>query len=183
MTTIGYIVGSLSKNSINRTLAKALIGLAPEGVEFREIEIGALPLYNHDLDGDYPAVATDFKAAVEGVDALMIVTPEYNRSIPGALKNALDWGSRPWGTNSFAGLSTGIIGASPSGIGSAMAQQHLRNILSFLDVAQMSQPEAYINFRAESYGPDGEVTEDGLREVLTAWVQAFVTFAERHPKA
>ena len=111
MTTIGYIVGSISSTSINRTLAEALAKLAPEGVEFREIAIKDLPFYSPDLDGSFPQVALDFKAAVRSADALLFVTPEYNRSLPGALKNAIDWGSRPWGQNAWSDKPVGVIGA------------------------------------------------------------------------
>ena len=125
MTTynVGYIVGSLAKASINRKLAKALIKVAPEKLKFHEISFADLPLYSYDYDADYPAVANDFKAAIKGSDAILIVTPEYNRSIPGGLKNAIDWASRPYGTNSFANKPTAVIGASPGAIGTAVGQQ------------------------------------------------------------
>lgn len=129
--TVGYLIGSLSSQSINRSLARALIRLAPDDLAFEEVGIGELPLYNRDLDGDYPQVALDFKKAVEAADALLFVTPEYNRDIPGALKNAIDWGSRPWGQNSFSLKPSAVIGASPGKIGTAVAQQNLRSILSF----------------------------------------------------
>jgi len=129
--TVGYFVGSLSTSSINRLLAKALVRLAPRELELREIPIKDLPLYNRDHDDAYPPVATAFKDAIAAVDAVLFVTPEYNRSIPGALKNAIDWASRPYGKNSFARKPSAVIGTSPGKIGTAVAQQHLRSILSF----------------------------------------------------
>lgn len=182
MTTIGYIVGSLSESSINRTLARALMRLAPEGWDSREISIGDLPLYNRDLEGNYPAAAHAFKEALAGVDALVVVTPEYNRSIPGALKNALDWGSRPRGASSFSGVPAGIIGAALSPLGTAIAQSQLRTIMSALGTRLMGNPEAYITFRPEAYGANGEILEDALRGVLQAWMDAFVAHVELAPR-
>jgi len=120
---VGYLVGSLATASINRKLAKALIRLAPERLEFNEISFRDLPLYSYDYDDDYPAVARDFKNAIKASDAVLFVTPEYNRSIPGGLKNAIDWASRPYGANAFARKPSAVIGASPGAIGTALAQQ------------------------------------------------------------
>jgi chromate reductase len=119
-------VGSLASGSINRTLSKALIKLAPEDLEFTEIPIGDLPLYSYDYDAEFPAEGRALKEAIEGSDGILFVSPEYNRSIPGALKNAIDWGSRPWGANSFARKPAGIIGASPGSIGTAVMQSSMR---------------------------------------------------------
>ena len=138
--TVGYFVGSLSVNSINRLLSKALIKLAPSNLEFVEIRIDDLPLYNRDLDSEFPLPATALKDAIAAVDAVLFVTPEYNRDIPGGLKNAIDWASRPWGNNSFAHKPSAVIGTSPGKIGTAVAQQNLRSILSFLDSPQMNAP-------------------------------------------
>ena len=143
---IGYFVGSLSSTSINRTLSKALLKLAPDDLEFTEIPIRDLPLYSQDFDADFPPPARALKQAIEASDGILFVSPEYNRSIPGALKNAIDWGSRPWGSNSFAMRPTGIIGASPGGIGTAVMQSSMRSVLSFLDAPQLNAPEAYITF-------------------------------------
>ena len=123
---VGYFVGSLSSTSINRILSKALIRVAPQGLEFTEIPIGGLPLYSPDFDSDYPPEAVALKQAIASADAVLFVTPEYNRSIPGALKNAIDWASRPWGQNSFHHIPAGVIGASMGAIGTAVAQQSLR---------------------------------------------------------
>ncbi len=185
MTTyqVGYIVGSLSASSINRTLATALTRLAPPSLSFREIAIKDLPLYNHDLDGDYPPAGRTLKQELEAVDALLIVTPEYNRSIPGALKNAIDWASRPWGQNSLTGTPTAVIGASVGAIGTIAAQQHLRNVLSFCDAPQLQQPEAYIQFTSERFADDGEVTDDATRKVLQDYLGAFEAFVDRTLRA
>ncbi len=128
---VGYFIGSLATGSINRILAKALIRLAPAELEFTEIPIRDLPLYSYDYDADFPPVARAFKQAIADVDALLFVTPEYNRAIPGGLKNAIDWASRPWGQNSFTHKPSAVIGASMGSIGTAVAQQNLRSVLSF----------------------------------------------------
>lgn len=175
---IGVFIGSLSTVSINRKLAKALIRLAPENAELVEIPIGNLPLYNHDLDNAYPEEALAFKAAIADVDALLYVTPEYNRSIPGSLKNAIDWASRPWGQNSL-GKPSATIGASVGPISSAVAQQHLKDILLFSNATVLGQPEGYIQFTEGLITDDGEVTNEGTSEFLKGWIAAFVAFAER----
>ena len=147
---IGYFVGSLASGSINRTLSKALIKLAPGNLEFTEIPIQDLPLYSYDYDADFPPTGRALKEAIEASDGILFVSPEYNRSIPGGLKNAIDWGSRPWGINSFARKPTGIIGASPGGIGTAVMQSSMRSVLSFLDAPQLNAPEAYITVQRRS---------------------------------
>lgn len=168
---VGYLVGSLAKASINRKLAKALTRLAPEGMEFHEISFAALPLYSYDYDADYPKDALKFKAAIKASDAILFVTPEYNRSIPGGLKNAIDWASRPYGTNAFARKPTAVIGTSPGAIGTAVAQQSLRSVLGFLNAPQMNAMEAYIQFTPGMITDEGEVTvvatEDFLRKYMT----------------
>ena len=175
----GYFVGSLSRESINRTLSKALIKLAPHNLEFVEIPIGDLPLYNRDLDADYPAPARALKDAIAAVDAVLFVTPEYNRDIPGALKNAIDWASRPYGTNSFARKPSAVIGASPGKIGTAVAQQNLRSILSFCDSPQMNAPEAYIQLTPGLITDDGEVTDTDTERFLKDFMMAFDIFIMR----
>lgn len=181
MTTykIGYLVGSLASNSINRTLAKALIKLAPAELEFTEIPIGNLPLYSSDYDSDYPAEGRALKAAIAASDGLLFISPEYNRSIPGALKNAIDWGSRPWGTNSFARKPSGIVGASPGGIGTAVMQSSMRSVLSFLDAPQLNSPEAYITFNAAAYGDDGDVKDESTAAFLTHYMAEYCAFVQR----
>ena len=177
--TIGYLIGSLASTSINRTLSTALIRLAPPELAFTEIPIRDLPLYSSDYDTDFPPAGRDLKAAIKAADGILFVSPEYNRSIPGALKNAIDWGSRPWGTNSFARKPTGIIGASPGGIGTAVMQSSMRAVLSFLDAPQLNSPEAYIQFDAAVFTPDGEVTNEGTRTFLRHYMEEYSAFVQR----
>lgn len=181
MTThrVGYMIGSLSESSINRTLAKALVKLAPKSMEFTEIPIGGLPLYNRDLDDSYPAPAKSLKAAVAESDAMLFVTPEYNRDIPGSLKNAIDWASRPWGDNSFTHKPSAVIGASPGKIGTAVAQQNLRSILSFCNAPQMNAPEAYIQVTPGLITDNGEVTDGNTAQFLQDFMESFEQFIER----
>lgn len=176
---IGYFVGSLSSTSINRTLATALIALAPAELEFTEIPIRDLPLYSTDYDADYPLEGRRLKEAIDASDGILFVSPEYNRSIPGALKNAIDWGSRPWGTNSFARKPTGIIGASPGGIGTAVMQSSMRSVLSFLDAPQLNSPEAYITFDPAVYTADGDVTDEGTKAFLQHYMEEYAAFVQR----
>ncbi len=176
---IGYFVGSLSSTSINRVLSKALIALAPDGLEFTEIPIGDLPLYSPDFDADYPPEAQALKDAIAASDAILFVTPEYNRSIPGALKNAIDWASRPWGQNSFDHMPAAVIGASVGSIGTAVAQQSLRAVLSFCNARQMTAPEAYIQLAPGAIDDAGTVSDDSLAQVLTEFMQEFRTHTER----
>jgi chromate reductase len=177
--TVGYFVGSLARESINRKLARALIHLAPAALEMREIPIGDLPLYCYDYDSDYPPVARALKNAIATADAILFVTPEYNRSIPGALKNAIDWASRPYGTNSFARKPSAIIGTSSGKIGTAIAQQHLRSILSFCNSPQMNAIEAYIQFTPGLITDDGEVTDETTADFLRNYMTEFHGFITR----
>jgi chromate reductase, NAD(P)H dehydrogenase (quinone) len=177
--TVGYIVGSLSATSINRALAGVLIRLAPESLTFVEIPIGDLPLYNRDLDEDYPPAGRALKEAIASVDAVLFVTPEYNRGLPGALKNAIDWASRPYGTNSFARKPSAVIGASPGKIGTALAQQNLRGVLSFCDSPQMTAPEAYIQAAPGLITENGEVTDASTERFLRDFIEAFAVFITR----
>ena len=173
---VGYFVGSLSSTSINRVLSRALIRLAPDDLEFTEIPIGNLPLYSPDHDSDYPPEARALKASIAAVDALLFVTPEYNRSIPGALKNAIDWASRPWGENSFDHVPAAVIGASIGQIGTAMGQQSLRGVLSFCNARQMTSPEAYIQYSPDVFRDDGEVNDESTKEFLRAYMTEFRTY-------
>ena len=176
---VGYIVGSLSQESINRTLAKALIRLAPKDLTFVEIPIRHLPLYNRDLDIDYPPAGRALKDEIAAVDTVLFVTPEYNRGIPGGLKNAIDWASRPHGTNSFADKPSAVIGASPGKIGTAVGQQSLRNVLSFCNSPLMEAPEAYIHFTPGLITEVGEVTDKGTEQFLRDFIEAFAVFVSR----
>jgi chromate reductase len=174
--TVGYIIGSLSSKSINRSLAKALIQVAPPELEFVEIPIKDLPVYNRDFDNDYPAVAREFKEAIAAVDAVLFVTPEYNRGVPGSLKNAIDWASRPFGTNAFTHKPCTVIGASPGKIGTAVAQQNLRSILGYCNSPQMNAPEAYIQVTPGLITDNGEVTNEATEEFLRKFMHEFARF-------
>jgi chromate reductase len=176
---VGYFVGSLASNSINRLLAKALVRLAPTELVMSEIPIKDLPLYSSDYDVDYPPVARALKKAIADVDGVLFVTPEYNRSIPGGLKKAIDWASRPWGQNSFARKPSGVIGTSPGAIGTAVAQQSLRGVLCFCNSPLMNQVEAYIQFKPGLITADGEVTDDGTKQFLQNYMNELHTFIVR----
>ena len=175
---IGYLVGSLSSTSINRRLAHALISLAPAQLEFFEIGIGDLPLFTPDLETALPEPVVRFKEAVESADGLLFVSPEYNRSIPGALKNAIDWGSRPRGRNSFARKPTGLAGASMGPIGTAVMQASMRSVLSFLNVPQLNSPEVYLCFKPADWDGD-TVTNEGTRAFLAHYMEEYAAFVER----
>ncbi|BDZ44507.1 NADPH-dependent FMN reductase [Naasia aerilata] len=175
MTTykVGYFVGSLSSKSVNRILSKALIRLAPPELEFTEISIRDLPLYSPDHDANFPPEALALKEAIGRSDAVLFVTPEYNRSIPGALKNAIDWASRPWGQNSFDHIPAAVIGASIGSIGTAVAQQSLRGVLAFVNARQMTAPEAYIQYSPEVFAEDGEVLVESTALFLGSFMNEF----------
>ena len=177
--TVGYFVGSLAKGSLNRKLALALTRLAPKKITMREIPIADLPLYNHDHDSDYPPVDRALTESIASAAAVLFVTPEYNRSIPGPLKNAIDWASRPYGDNSFSRKPSATIGTSPGKIGTAVAQQHLKSILSFCNSPQMNAIEAYIQFTPGLIADDGEVTEESTAEFLRNYMTEFQAFIER----
>ena len=176
---VGYLIGSLAAGSINRKLARALIRLAPEDLQFEEIPFRDLPLYSYDYDADYPAVANAFKAAIKAADAILFVSPEYNRSIPGALKNAIDWASRPYGTNAFTRKPSAVIGASPGSISTAIAQQHLKGVLGFCNAPLMNSPEGYIHFTPGLITDDGEVTVASTEEFLRKFMNEFHLFIGR----
>ena len=176
---VAILVGSLRKESINRKLARALEKLAGDRAEFRHIRIDGLPLYNQDFDGDYPAVCQHLKDAIKACDAVLFVTPEYNRSIPGVLKNAIDIASRPWGTNSFAGKPGAVIGTSAGAISTALAQQHLRNVCVFLDVPMMQQPEAFVRYRDGLIADDGSVADEGVQKFLANFVDKYLDWVKR----
>jgi len=176
---VGYFVGSLAKESINRKLAHALVRLAPEQLQLTEIPFGDLPLYCYDYDRDYPPVAKAFKEALAAVDAVLFVTPEYNRSIPGALKNAIDWGSRPKGKNSFTRKPSGVIGTSTGKIGTAIAQSHLRSILAFCNSPLMNSIEGYIQFEPGLITDQGEVTNESTAAFLKNYMAELHTFIAR----
>lgn len=176
---VGYLVGSLARNSINRKLARALERLAPPELKMSEIPFSDLPNYSYDYDADFPAVAVAFKAAIASVDAVLFVTPEYNRSIPGALKNAIDWASRPYGKNSFTRKPSAVIGTSPGKIGTAVGQQHLRSILAFCNSPLMNSVEAYIQFEKGLITDEGEVTNAETTEFLRKYMHEVLCFIIR----
>lgn len=172
---IVYLVGSLSSESLNRGLARALASLTPEDVEFVEAPIANLPLYNRDLDGQFPQEALDLKAAIEGADGIILLTPEHNRMYSAALANAIEWSSRPWGSLSLARKPVATIGVSVSALGTAAAQQHLRAMLTFFNAKIMGQPEGYIDALKSGLTPDGQVNDEA-RAFLEQWLAAFITF-------
>lgn len=178
-TTIAVIVGSLRKESLNRRLATALARLAPADVEFTQLEIGDLPLYDQDDDANPAAQVKRLKAAIQSAQGILFVTPEYNRSVPGVLKNAIDHASRPYGKNAFAKKPAGIIGASPGVLGTAMAQQHLRNIAAYLDMPTLNQPEAYVQAKDDLFDADGNIGA-GSRKFLQGWVDAYLAWVKAH---
>lgn len=178
-TQIVVFVGSLSKESINRKLAQAVVKLAPADFAVEFAEIGDLPHYNRDDDAQQADAVRRVKAQIAQADGLLFVTPEYNRSIPSVLKNVIDHGSRPYGDNSWAGKPAGILGTSPGGIASAIAQQHLRGILASQGIKVLAQPDAYLQFRDGLLTDDGQVGE-GSRAFLQAWVDAFAQWVLAH---
>lgn len=179
MTKIAIVVGSIRRDSFNRKFAEALTRLAPKNVEFTWPDIAALPLYDQDQDGNPPAAATALKAAIRAADGVIFVTPEYNRSIPGVLKNALDHASRPYGDSAWAGKPAGVIGVSPGALGTVLAQQHLRSVLAYLDVPTMGQPEAYIQHREGMFAEDDSLV-DPSKDFAKKWLDAYLAFVARH---
>ncbi|MFC0399974.1 NADPH-dependent FMN reductase [Paraburkholderia rhizosphaerae] len=177
---IAVIVGSLRRESFNRQLAHALISLAPADFKFEFVDIGGLPLYNQEYDADFPESARQFKRQIESADALLFVTAEYNRSIPGVLKNALDWGSRPWGHSSWTDKPAAVAGTSPGAMGTALSQQHLRNVLAYLDVHTMGQPEMFIKHDASRIDANGKIINDDTRKFLQNFVDTYVGWVKRH---
>lgn len=160
------ISGSLRNGSFNTNLLQAAIELAPEGVEIKIMEIGSLPMYNQDLEAAFPQEAQMLKDAIEGADGVIFATPEYNRSIPSVLKNAIDWASRPWGQNSFAKKPILILGASVGPIGTAVAQNHLKTIMNYLDTHVVGQPEFYMGTAQDKFDATGKLTDESSREQL-----------------
>ena len=172
-------MGSIRADSLNRKLALALAHLAPPEFSFEHVRIDTLPLYNQDLDGKQPAEVQTFKSRIAAAQGLLFVTPEYNRSIPGVLKNALDQGSRPYGQSVWGGKPAGVVGVSVGTIGTALAQQHLRNILAYLDMPVLDQPEAYIQWQDDLIAEDHTIAERS-REFLAGWMRTYLTFVEQH---
>ena len=181
---IAIIVGSLRKASFTRKMAHALAAVAPSSLAFTEVPIGELALYDQDLDDEKraPAAWTAFRDRVRGADAILFATPEYNRSVPGCLKNAIDVGSRPYGASVWSGKPAAIVSVSPGALGAFGANHHLRQMLVFLDVPTLQQPEAYIGGAGKMFDDAGALTNDATREFLTKFGAAFAAWIERHKK-
>ncbi|MGO9171933.1 MAG: NADPH-dependent FMN reductase [Rhodomicrobium sp.] len=182
MYRVAVLVGSLRKDSVNRKVAKALIGLAPASLELGFAEIGDLPLYNQDNDENPPEAWTAFREKIRAADALLFVTPEYNRSVPGPLKNALDVGSRPYGRSAWDGKPGAVVSASPGAIGGFGANHHLRQSLVFLNVPAMQQPEVYLGGADKLFGGDGKIASEGTRTFLQKFMLAFADWIAANAK-
>ncbi|MBC7954954.1 MAG: NAD(P)H-dependent oxidoreductase [Cytophagales bacterium] len=178
---IAVVVGSLRADSFNRKLADGLAKLAPAQLQFTQVQIGDLPLYNQDDDANQAAAVKRLKAEVSASQGLLFITPEYNRSIPGVLKNALDHASRPYGQNAWAGKPAAVMGVSVGAIGTALAQQHLRNVLAYLDVPTMGQPEAFIQSKDGLFNTDGSIGA-GSEKFLKDWLNKYADWVQRHAK-
>jgi chromate reductase len=176
---IVVVVGSLRRDSFNRRLADAVVKLAPSEFSFDQLQIDDLPLYNQDDDGNPAEPVKRLKNQISAAQGLLFVTPEYNRSIPGVLKNAIDHASRPYGQNAWGGKPAGVLGASIGATGTAMAQQHLRNVLAYLDVPTLGQPEAFIQVREGLFDEAGNIG-DASREFLQNWMNRYVAWVKRH---
>ena len=176
---IAVVVGSLRRDSFNRKLATAIARLAPSDFAFEQLQIDDLPHYNQDDDGNQAAPVKRLKAAVSGAQGLLFVTAEYNRSIPGVLKNAIDQASRPYGQSAWKGKPAGILGVSVGAVGTALAQQHLRNILAYLDVPTLGQPEAFIQAKDGLFDDAGNIGE-GSKKFLQDWMDCYVAWVKKH---
>ncbi|NZA26412.1 NAD(P)H-dependent oxidoreductase [Luteimonas sp. SJ-92] len=177
--TIAVLVGSLRRESFNLRLAEALTRLAPHDIEFQRQRLDDLPLYNQDDDDDQPEPARRLKQAISAADGVLFVTPEYNRSIPGVLKNAIDHASRPYGQSAFAGKPAGVLGISIGAIGTACAQQHLRTMLAYLDMPTLGQPEVFLQAKDGLFDDDGGIGKDS-REFLQGWMDRYVAWVRAH---
>lgn len=178
MVKIAVFVGSLQNDSLNKKLAQNLERIAPDGTEFDYVAIGSLPLFNQDLENEFPAEAKKVKDQIEAADGVLFVTPEYNRSIPGVLKNAIDWASRPWGHNSFDGKPVGIVGATIGPVGTAVAQSDLRHIAGYLNTKLMGQPELYLASAGNKFDAEGQITPES-HELLKTYIDALADWVEK----
>ncbi|CAL61668.1 Conserved hypothetical protein, putative NAD(P)H dehydrogenase (quinone) [Herminiimonas arsenicoxydans] len=176
---IAVIVGSLRKDSFNHQMANAIVKLAPSDFSFKQLQISDLPLYNQDDDANPSSSVKRLKAEILASQGLLFLTPEYNRSIPGVLKNAIDQASRPYGQSAWAGKPAGVLGVSIGAVGTAMAQQHLRNILAYLDVPTLGQPEAFIQAKEGLFDQDGNIGA-GSQKFLQAWMDQYVAWVKKH---
>lgn len=181
MFKVAIVVGSIRKESMNLKLGKALAKLGQPKFQASFVSISDLPLFNQDLEASPLAAVTKFKNEIEAADAVLFVTPEYNRSVPGVLKNAIDWGSRPYGKSSWAGKVAAIAGASPGAVGAAVSQNHLRSIVGgFLDMKLLGQPEIYFQFKEGAISEDGTIADDNTKKFLQGFVDRFSIWAEAH---
>lgn len=177
--TIGILVGSLRKNSFTGSIADYVKNHAPEGYEFKMIDIGGLPLYNQDYDGQDIKEYTNFRKEIKALDGVLFVTPEHNRSIPAALKNALDIGSRPYVANVWYGKPAAVISQSTGGIGGFGANHHLRQVLAFINVLTLAQPEAYIGASHTLIDENGTLSNEATKQFLNQFITAFIAWVEK----
>jgi chromate reductase len=177
---IAVVVGSLRKDSFNKKLAQAIARLAPPEFTFEHLRIDDIPLYNQDLDGNQPAEVKRLKSEIAAAQGILFVTPEYNRSMPGVLKNVIDQASRPYGQSAWAGKPAGVIGVSVGAIGTAMAQQHLRNVLAYLDVPTLGQPEAFVQNKEGLFTESGDIGIESTHKFLQGWVDKYVRWVKIH---
>jgi chromate reductase len=177
---IAVVVGSLRRDSFNRQLANALVALAPPELSFKHLEIGDLPLYNQDDDAQPAEQVKRLKAEIKAAQGVLFVTPEYNRSIPGVLKNALDHASRPYGQSVWAGKPAGVVGASVGATGTSMAQQHLRNILAYLAMPTLGQPEVFIHVKDGLFDAEGKIANADSKAFLQGWMDKYVAWVKQH---
>ncbi len=175
---VAVIVGSLRKDSLTRKFVLAMAAIAPDTLKLRIVEIGALPMYNQDLEGNDPAVVVDFKTAIQKADAVLFATPEYNRSVPGALKNAIDIGSRPYGGSSWSAKPAAIVSVSPGALAAFGANHHLRQSLVFLNMPTMPQPEAYIGNVTQLLGADGRISNTDTAKFIQGFLTSFAAWIE-----
>jgi chromate reductase len=178
-TRIAVIVGSLRRESFNRKFADALARLAPPDFGFTHLRIDDLPLYNQDDDANQSAPVKRIKSEIAASQGLLFFTPEYNRSMPGVLKNAIDQASRPYGASAWAGKPAGVMGASVGPVGTSMAQQHLRNVLAYLDVPTMGQPEAFIHAKEGLFDEAGNIGP-ASKQFLQGWMDKYVAWVKKH---
>ncbi|MBN4665195.1 NAD(P)H-dependent oxidoreductase [Pandoraea nosoerga] len=179
---IAVVVGSLRRDSINHKLANALVRMGPPEFTFKFVQIGDLPLYDQDDDGNQADAVKRLKAEISASQGVIFVTPEYNRSMPGVLKNAIDHASRPYGQSAWAGKPAGVLGASIGAIGSALAQQHLRNVLAYLDMPTLGQPEVFIQVKEGFFDAAGNISNEGTAQFVKGWMDRYVSWVKAHAK-
>jgi chromate reductase len=182
-TRIAVVVGSLRKDSFNQKLALALAHLAPSDFTFEHVRIDDLPLYNQDDDGNQAPSVKRLKTEIAAAQGLLFVTPEYNRSFPGVLKNAIDHASRPYGQSAWGGKPAGVLGVSVGAIGTALAQQHLRNVLAYLDVPTLGAPEVFLQAKDDLFDDRGHIGNEGTRKFLQGWMDKYVAWVKAHSAA